>query len=280
MRPTAERSGSMRCPPRQSIAASSFGRAIVVADIRHLVARRAGAARLVPSGDGPARPGIRVLRRDPGVRSLATRIARAYDPDKNARLFKRPLSRAEIGCYLSHHALWDRVGSSRDAGAIILEDDFDADDALPALLDEICGMDLVELPGQAPFAEEGEGRDAGDADRRLPVARARQGSRNDPRLCRRASRRRGARRQIPSVRATCRYRSQTLVGFRRLGVDCRTRPIAHSDGGRRRARSNPRAKAPSPPAFWADGSAWFATCAINGSTCAKGFERAPKSGRS
>jgi glycosyl transferase family 25 len=69
-------------------------------------------------------------------------IARAYDPDKNARLFKRPLSTAEIGCYLSHRALWDRVGRSRDGGAIILEDDFDAGDALPALLHEICGMDL------------------------------------------------------------------------------------------------------------------------------------------
>jgi glycosyl transferase family 25 len=69
-------------------------------------------------------------------------IARVYDPDKNARLFKRSLSRAEIGCYLSHHALWDRVGRSRDAGAIVLEDDFDADDALPALLREICRMDL------------------------------------------------------------------------------------------------------------------------------------------
>jgi glycosyl transferase family 25 len=69
-------------------------------------------------------------------------IARVYDPDKNARLFKRPLSAAEIGCYLSHHALWDRIGGSQIAGAIILEDDFDADDALPALLREICRMDL------------------------------------------------------------------------------------------------------------------------------------------
>jgi glycosyl transferase family 25 len=69
-------------------------------------------------------------------------IARVYDPEKNARLFKRPLSRAEIGCYLSHRALWDRVGGSRTAGAIILEDDFDAADALPTLLDKICRMDL------------------------------------------------------------------------------------------------------------------------------------------
>jgi glycosyl transferase family 25 len=69
-------------------------------------------------------------------------IARAYDADKNAKVFKRPLSKPEIGCYLSHHALWDRIGKSRDAGAIVLEDDFDADGALPALLGEICRLDL------------------------------------------------------------------------------------------------------------------------------------------
>jgi glycosyl transferase family 25 len=69
-------------------------------------------------------------------------MARVYDPDKNAKLFKRPLSKPEIGCYMSHHALWDRIGKSRCAGAIILEDDFDADGALPALLREICRLDL------------------------------------------------------------------------------------------------------------------------------------------
>jgi glycosyl transferase family 25 len=69
-------------------------------------------------------------------------IARVYDPDKNAKLFKRPLSKPEIGCYMSHHALWDRIANGRHAGAIILEDDFDADGALPALLREICRLDL------------------------------------------------------------------------------------------------------------------------------------------
>lgn len=72
------------------------------------------------------------------------RIARVYDADKNAKVFKRPLSKPEIGCYLSHHALWDRIGKGEDAGAIVLEDDFDADDALPALLEEICRLDLSD----------------------------------------------------------------------------------------------------------------------------------------
>ncbi len=69
-------------------------------------------------------------------------IARAYDPARNAKLFKRPLSKPEIGCYLSHHALWDRIAKSGQAGAVVLEDDFDADDALPTLLREICRLDL------------------------------------------------------------------------------------------------------------------------------------------
>jgi energy-coupling factor transporter ATP-binding protein EcfA2 len=69
--PSAEEACDVRRANR--FAASSLGRAIVVADIRHLVAHRAGAARFVPSGDGPARPGIRILRRDPRLRSLARR---------------------------------------------------------------------------------------------------------------------------------------------------------------------------------------------------------------
>jgi glycosyl transferase family 25 len=69
-------------------------------------------------------------------------VARVYDRDKNAKLFKRPLSKPEIGCYLSHHALWARISEGGHAGAIILEDDFDADGALAALLREICRLDL------------------------------------------------------------------------------------------------------------------------------------------
>ncbi len=69
-------------------------------------------------------------------------IADAYDSEKNKKLFKRPLSTPEIGCYLSHHALWRRIGEGQSPGAVVLEDDFDADDALPRLLREISQLDL------------------------------------------------------------------------------------------------------------------------------------------
>ncbi len=69
-------------------------------------------------------------------------IAGFYDPEKNQRLFKRPMSAPEIGCYMSHHALWKRIGAGDAAGAVVLEDDFDADDALPGLLREISRLDL------------------------------------------------------------------------------------------------------------------------------------------
>ena len=65
-----------------------------------------------------------------------------YDPEKNQRLFKRPLSAPEIGCYMSHHALWKRIGAGDAPGAVVIEDDFDADAALPGLLREISRLDL------------------------------------------------------------------------------------------------------------------------------------------
>jgi glycosyl transferase, family 25 len=50
-----------------------------------------------------------------------------YDRETNARVFKRPLSDGEIGCYLSHLAIWREVAASGQP-ALILEDDF----ALPS----------------------------------------------------------------------------------------------------------------------------------------------------
>jgi glycosyl transferase family 25 len=69
-------------------------------------------------------------------------IAGFYDPEKNQRLFKRPMSPPEIGCYMSHHALWTRIGAGEAPGAVVIEDDFDADDGLPGLLREISRLDL------------------------------------------------------------------------------------------------------------------------------------------
>lgn len=70
-------------------------------------------------------------------------IAGVYDAQKNAAGFKRPMSLPEIGCYLSHHALWRRVADGDCAGAIILEDDFEPRADLPALVDWLSGLGLA-----------------------------------------------------------------------------------------------------------------------------------------
>jgi glycosyl transferase, family 25 len=69
-------------------------------------------------------------------------IAQVYDADKNARLYKRPLSRPEIGCYLSHFALWQRIASGAEEGAFLLEDDFQAQSGLADVLRAISRANL------------------------------------------------------------------------------------------------------------------------------------------
>lgn len=69
-------------------------------------------------------------------------VTAVYDAERNAREYKRPLSRGEIGCGLSHYELWKRIAAGESGGAVILEDDFEAADALPELLGEICGAPL------------------------------------------------------------------------------------------------------------------------------------------
>lgn len=65
-----------------------------------------------------------------------------YDERKNASGFKRPMSLPEIGCYLSHYALWKRVADGGGPGAIILEDDFEARADLPTLFARLSGSGL------------------------------------------------------------------------------------------------------------------------------------------
>ena len=161
-------------------------------------------------------------------------IARVYDADKNAKVFKRPLSKPEIGCYLSHHALWDRIGKSRDAGAIVLEDDFDADGALPALLGEICRLDLsncmVKLHSEKKVA--GASLVALAGGRRLLAPTKTPGMTLGYVIERQAAARLAG--KIPSVRATGRHGSQALVGFRRLRADRSTHFVTRSQGERRK----------------------------------------------
>ncbi|WP_022705521.1 glycosyltransferase family 25 protein [Pseudorhodobacter ferrugineus] len=60
--------------------------------------------------------------------------ARVYDPAANLRRARHPMVGPEIGCYLSHIAIWNKIASSDAPGGIILEDDFSAATDLGAVL--------------------------------------------------------------------------------------------------------------------------------------------------
>jgi glycosyl transferase family 25 len=61
-------------------------------------------------------------------------IARTYDAMRNAKEGRHPLVPAEIGCYLSHIAAWQRIAVGDAAGGFIFEDDFDATSQLGPVL--------------------------------------------------------------------------------------------------------------------------------------------------
>ncbi len=61
-------------------------------------------------------------------------IESVYDNKKNFGQFKRPLSRREVACYLSHYTLWRRIVDEGLEGAVILEDDFETDRQLREVL--------------------------------------------------------------------------------------------------------------------------------------------------
>ena len=77
-----------------------------------------------------------------GAKLTDEELFRVYDPAKNARLYKHPLTRPEIGCTLSHVALWQRIAASDAGGAFILEDDFEASPELPDIVRAICVANL------------------------------------------------------------------------------------------------------------------------------------------
>jgi len=85
-------------------------------------------------------------------------IATAYDADANATLYKRPLSRSEIGCHMSHLALWRRIAEAEAPGAVVLEDDFLLDNRFSAVLDALAPHDLrdcvVKLHAAKPVVGE------------------------------------------------------------------------------------------------------------------------------
>lgn len=54
----------------------------------------------------------------------AEEIAQVYDHKRNRKYAKHPLTKPEIGCYLSHIKAWKAILDSGDSGGFIFEDDF------------------------------------------------------------------------------------------------------------------------------------------------------------
>ena len=76
-------------------------------------------------------------------------VAVAYDPDANLRRARHPLVMPEIGCYLSHIALWRQIAEGDAPAGVILEDDFvaqdDLADVLKALEADTAQWDIFKL---------------------------------------------------------------------------------------------------------------------------------------
>ena len=64
-------------------------------------------------------------------------ITACYDAKLNQQKFRRPLSAGEIGCYLSHRALWQRMIDEHIPVALILEDDIDIEPEFVTVLKKI-----------------------------------------------------------------------------------------------------------------------------------------------
>lgn len=71
-----------------------------------------------------------------------------YDPVVNRRTFKRALSPEEVGCYLSHIKIWEKVAVS-GTPALVLEDDFmieyDVNGFLACLPTELVQNSIIKI---------------------------------------------------------------------------------------------------------------------------------------
>jgi glycosyl transferase family 25 len=77
-----------------------------------------------------------------------------YDAPRALAMGYRALTPAEIGCYLSHLLLWQRIAEGPEPGAVIFEDDAIARPALRWALDTLCvhpgDWDMVKLFAPRP----------------------------------------------------------------------------------------------------------------------------------
>ncbi len=80
-----------------------------------------------------------------------------YDPDHSIKLGYRPMSPAEIGCYLSHLEIWKKVVEQNVGWALVLEDDLNIDPRISSIIKHLPdvekGWDYIKLSalGKVPF---------------------------------------------------------------------------------------------------------------------------------
>lgn len=80
-----------------------------------------------------------------------------YDPEHSIKQGYRPMSAAEIGCYLSHLELWKKVAEQDTGSALIFEDDLNIDASISSIINHIPdvkkGWDYIKLSalGKVPF---------------------------------------------------------------------------------------------------------------------------------
>jgi glycosyl transferase family 25 len=74
------------------------------------------------------------LRAVDGEMLTEAEVDAAVDAQRNRRLYKRALTRGEIGCHLSHRAAWRRIAASGAAGGYVFEDDTEPTEMLAAAM--------------------------------------------------------------------------------------------------------------------------------------------------
>lgn len=95
-----------------------------------------------------------------GRRMTDAEIAAMVDEGGRLRRAPKPLTKAEVGCYLSHWKVLQTIVEQKLPQALVMEDDLLADQALPGVLDELAlrrlpPFDMIKLgisePQVKPF---------------------------------------------------------------------------------------------------------------------------------
>jgi glycosyl transferase, family 25 len=72
-------------------------------------------------------------------------IVNAYSPELNKKFYRHGLTRGEIGCYLGHKKIWQKILDENIKCAVILEDDCILETHFPQVLEAISNLENVEF---------------------------------------------------------------------------------------------------------------------------------------